>query len=73
MSDLSQPWERVAELVGHYSWIYGVPITPNGQTLASVSGHKILLWVLKTQQLNSDLEVLVLMVSFLPVVVLIKQ
>ena len=56
MSDLSQPWERVAELVGHSSWIYGVPITPNGQTLASVSFDKILLWDLKTQELNSVLE-----------------
>jgi hypothetical protein len=26
MSDLSQSWECVAELVGHSSWIYGVPI-----------------------------------------------
>ena len=56
MSDLSQSWECVAELVGHSSWIYGVPITPNGQILASVSFNKILLWDLKTQKLHRVLE-----------------
>ena len=56
MSDLSQPWECVAELVGHSSWIYGVPITPNGQILASVSFNRILLWDLKTHKLQRVLE-----------------
>jgi WD40 repeat protein len=56
MSDLSQSWECVAELVGHSNWVYGVIITPNKKILASVSSNKILLWDLKTQKLHRVLE-----------------
>lgn len=55
MSDLNQTWKCVAELRGHSSWIYGVPITSDGM-LASVSGSKILLWNLDTQKIDSVLE-----------------
>ncbi len=56
MPDLTQPWECVAELVGHSSWIYGVPVTPDGQMLASVSFDKILLWNLETHKIDTILE-----------------
>lgn len=57
MSDLSKSWESIAEFVNyHSSWIYGVSITPNGELLASVSFDKILLFNLKTQDLNCVLE-----------------
>ena len=56
MPDLSQPWKCVAELVGHSSWIYGVPMTPDGRILASVSFDKILLWDLQTQEIDTILE-----------------
>lgn len=55
MSDLKQTWECVAELKGHSSWIYGVPITADGM-LASVSGSMILFWNLDTQELDSVFE-----------------
>ena len=55
MSDLNQTWECMAELRGHSSWIYGVPITSDGM-LASVSGRKILLWNLDTQKIVDILE-----------------
>lgn len=55
MPDLNQAWECVAELRGHSSWIYGVPITSDGM-LASVSGSKILFWNLNTQEIDSILE-----------------
>jgi WD40 repeat protein len=55
MSNLNQSWECVAELVGHSSWIYGVPITSQG-ILASVSGHEIILWNLETREIDSILD-----------------
>ncbi|HEY9811888.1 MAG TPA: HNH endonuclease [Halomicronema sp.] len=55
MSDLNQAWKCVAELRGHSSWIYGVPITTDGM-LASVSGSRILFWNLDTQELDSVFE-----------------
>jgi HNH endonuclease/WD domain, G-beta repeat len=55
MTDLNQTWECVAELRGHSSWIYGVPITSDGM-LASVSGSKILFWNLNTQEIDSIFE-----------------
>ena len=55
MPDLNQTWECVAELRGHSSWIYGVPITSDGM-LTSVSGSKILFWNLNTQKIDSILE-----------------
>jgi len=55
MSDLNQTWECVAELRGHSSWIYGVPITSD-EMLASVSGSKILFWNLNTQEIDSIFE-----------------
>jgi uncharacterized protein with WD repeat len=55
MSDLNKTWKCVAELRGHSSWIYGVPITSDGM-LASVSGSKILFWNLDTQEIDSVLE-----------------
>lgn len=55
MSDLNQAWKCIAELRGHSSWIYGVPITSD-EMLASVSGSKILFWNLSTQQIDSILE-----------------
>ncbi|MEG4803753.1 HNH endonuclease [Microcoleus sp. ARI1-B5] len=54
-SDLSQSWECVAELRGHSSWIYGVPITSDGM-LASVSGSEIIFWNLETQEIDTILE-----------------
>ncbi|MBD2112140.1 MULTISPECIES: HNH endonuclease [Cyanophyceae] len=55
MPSSHQAWECVAELRGHSSWIYEVPITSDGM-IASVSGHKILFWNLDTQELESVLE-----------------
>lgn len=54
-SDLNQTWECVAELRGHSSWIYGVPITSDGM-LASVSGSEIIFWNLDTQEIDTILE-----------------
>lgn len=51
MPDLNKTWECVAELRGHSSWIYGVPITSDGM-LASVSGSEILFWNLDTQEID---------------------
>ncbi|MBD2579614.1 HNH endonuclease [Oscillatoria sp. FACHB-1406] len=55
MFDLNQAWKCVAELRGHSSWIYGVPIISNAM-LASVSGSKILLWNLNTQEIDYVFE-----------------
>lgn len=55
MPNLNQTWECVAELRGHSSWIYGVPITSEGM-LASISGNKILFWNLDTQEVDSIFE-----------------
>ncbi|MEA5448872.1 HNH endonuclease [Leptolyngbya sp. CCNP1308] len=55
MPNLNQIWECAAELRGHSSWVYGVPITSDGM-LASVSGSKILFWNLNTQEIDSILE-----------------
>jgi len=43
-----QLWQCVHTFTGHTSWVYGVPITPNGQTLASVCYNQIMIWDLKT-------------------------
>lgn len=45
---LPQLWQCVHTFTGHTSWVYGVPITPDGQTLASVCGNQIMIWDLKT-------------------------
>jgi WD40 repeat protein len=55
MPALNQAWECVAELRGHSSWIYGVPMTTSGM-LASVSGSQILFWNLKTREIDAVLE-----------------
>jgi WD40 repeat protein len=55
MFELTQIWKLVAELRGHSSWIYGVPITSN-RMLASTSGSKILYWNLDTQEIDTILE-----------------
>lgn len=49
-------WECIASLSGHNSWVYGVPITPDSNTLASISFNKILVWNLKTKKLINTLE-----------------
>lgn len=55
MSDSYPSWECVAELKGHSSWIYGVAMISD-ELLASVSGRNILLWNLKTQEVDFVLE-----------------
>jgi WD40 repeat protein len=55
MPDLTQPWECLAELRRHSSWIYGISIISDTM-LASVSGSKILLWNLKTKDVDFALE-----------------
>lgn len=55
MSDSYPSWECVAELKGHSSWIYGVAMISD-KLLASVSGRNILLWNLKTQEVDFVLE-----------------
>jgi WD40 repeat protein len=55
MSNLEQSWKCIAELRGHTSWVYGVPITPK-RVLASISGSQILLWDLDTQKVEAILE-----------------
>jgi WD40 repeat protein len=48
-----QSWQCVHTLTGHTSWVYGVPISPDSQILASVCGTQILIWDLKTgEQIN---------------------
>ncbi len=37
-------WECRHTLAGHSSWIYGVPITPDGKTLVTHNKGKIILW-----------------------------
>jgi WD40 repeat protein len=55
MPDSNQAWECVAELGGHSSWIYGVPMTTGGM-LASVSGSQILFWNLRTKEIDAVFE-----------------
>ena len=48
-----QSWQCVHTFTGHTSWVYGVPISPDGQILASVCNNQILIWDLKTgEQIN---------------------
>jgi WD40 repeat protein len=37
-------WKCRYTLSGHSSWVYGVPITPNGKILVTHSNEKIILW-----------------------------
>lgn len=51
----SQSWQCVHTFTGHTSWVYGVPITSEGQTLASVSYDQIKIWDLNTGELSRTL------------------
>ena len=57
MLDFNKPWKNITTLDSyHTSWIYGVTITPDEKTLASVSFDKILLWDIETGNLDFVLE-----------------
>lgn len=56
MNQYNYSWENIASLAGHTSWVYGAPIAPDGNTLASVSFNKILVWNLIAKKLTNILE-----------------
>ncbi|MBD2168830.1 HNH endonuclease [Calothrix membranacea FACHB-236] len=56
MNQCNDDWENIASLPGHTSWVYGVPIAPDGNTLASVSFNKIFVWNLMAKELTNILE-----------------
>ncbi|MDZ8083856.1 MAG: HNH endonuclease [Nostoc sp. DcaGUA01] len=56
MNQCNYYWDNIASLAGHASWVYGVPIAPDGNTLASVSFNKIFVWNLIAKELTNILE-----------------
>ncbi|BAZ21003.1 WD-repeat protein [Kalymmatonema gypsitolerans NIES-4073] len=48
-------WQCIHTFPAHTSWVYGVAITPDGQTLASVCSKEILIWDLETGHLDKVL------------------
>lgn len=48
-----QFWHCLHTFTGQKSWVYGVPITPDGQTLASVCYDQVRIWDLKTGELTN--------------------
>ncbi|MEH2306125.1 WD40 repeat domain-containing protein [Nostoc sp.] len=56
MNQYNYYWKNIASLAGHTSWVYGAPIAPDGNTLASVSFNKILVWDLMAKELTNILE-----------------
>lgn len=56
MKLFSDSWDCIATLGSHNSWVYGVPIAPDNNTLASISFNQILVWDLTTKEVIQNID-----------------